>query len=57
MTYHVLAMLSIMELAERQSLTQLMSDWSRRQSCGELVTENFDIFSKDYRFIMSNRIT
>jgi hypothetical protein len=34
----VLAVLSLMELEAHQSFTELMSDWSRRQSCGELMT-------------------
>jgi hypothetical protein len=28
-----------MELAAHQSLTDLMSDWSKRQSCGEFMTQ------------------
>jgi hypothetical protein len=27
-----------MEIAAHQSLTELTSDWSERQSCGELIT-------------------
>jgi hypothetical protein len=39
-TTQVLAILSLMELAAHQSLTELMSDWSKRQSCGELMTRD-----------------
>jgi hypothetical protein len=28
-----------MEFAMHQSLMELMSDWSKRQSCGELMTQ------------------
>jgi hypothetical protein len=37
-TTHVLAILRLMELAVHQSLRELMSDWSKRQSYGELTT-------------------
>jgi hypothetical protein len=45
-TTRALAVLSLMEFAMHQSLAELMSDWSKRRSCGELMTENFDIISK-----------
>jgi hypothetical protein len=37
-TTRTLAALSHTELAVHQSLTELMSDWSKRQSYGELMT-------------------
>jgi hypothetical protein len=33
-----LAILSLIELAVHRSLTELMSDWTKRQSCVELMT-------------------
>jgi hypothetical protein len=37
MTKQVSAISSLMELAAHQALTEFMSDWSKRQSCEELM--------------------
>jgi hypothetical protein len=46
-TARVLAILSLMKLAVHQSLTELMSDWSKRQSYGELMTRKIFEIVKD----------
>jgi hypothetical protein len=41
MTQLVLAPLSLVELAPHQSVSELIPDWCKSQSCGELKTRNF----------------
>jgi hypothetical protein len=38
-----------MELTAHQSLAELMSDWSKRQSSGKLMTRKILFISKDKR--------
>jgi hypothetical protein len=48
MQYDILTTLNLMELAAHQSLTELTSDCSKRQSCGELIERKIiDVCSKD----------
>jgi hypothetical protein len=51
-------MLSLADLATYQSLTKVMSDWSKKQTYLVLiVAENVEIISEYYKCTMVNKIT